>query len=570
MSAAIFNYDDFQTLIARFTAEVPAVLSSHHTVADLVPRVERLLSAVETPFTIAVVGQMRAGKSSLLNALVGAELAVTGVTETTATINWFKHGSKEQEGRFRVEWKDRPAEEFPLAELGKWVGDSERARATRCIEFYRDVPFLRQANIVDTPGTRSVIADHARALHEFLALKQERDTRSAGESADAVLYVLMPVARQADADLLSDFEKTTRIPGSSPYNSLAIVHKWETLECDDPHTEALRKCEQVRAALEDKVSLVLPVSAPLAWASRQFGDSFWSQARQLAMDTPADVLEELLLREEDFLDWEEPACPLNVSARRQLRQDFKLPWPTFKLVLKVARNRCPSSAADLREQLGRLSGIEELHDALARRFLARSRMIKAFSILSRAWEPCQIASARLRNYKNRISRLLEEADESLRALAEAVAGGAAALEPVLHYVEETRRTVEQDLRQASESLRRLGEGLLTIKDAYDDMEADLRMLEQIDGVRAEIGDEWFHILRALFGYGGPAVVDRTAPLRLAGQAATRLEDIEQALDQARKRQARLGAEGRKLFEHALLRLQQIADLLEAQHKPQEP
>ena len=70
----------------------------------------------------------------------------------------------------------------------------------------------------------------------------------------------MPIARQTDADLLADFERTTRMPGASPYNSLAVVHKWETLTSDDPHAEVQRKCERITRTLGGLASLVLPVS----------------------------------------------------------------------------------------------------------------------------------------------------------------------------------------------------------------------------------------------------------------------------------------------------------------------
>lgn len=241
MAAPIFDYDEFCRLIERFALDVPGILGGHSTTAGLVPRVHGLLDAVDTTFTVAVVGQMRSGKSSLLNALVGADLAPTGVSETTATINWFKYGDRERCNVFHVVWKDRPDEDFPRSEIQRWIGNSEQAKATRHIEFFSNAEFLRQANVVDTPGTRSIIEFHGDTTMEFLARRHDTETRRQGGAADAIIYVLGAVPRQTDKDLLDDFEENTRLPGAPPYNSLAVVHKWDSMEVDDPVAECIAK-----------------------------------------------------------------------------------------------------------------------------------------------------------------------------------------------------------------------------------------------------------------------------------------------------------------------------------------
>ena len=55
--------------------------------AESIRAIERLSGQVEEPCVVAVVGRMKAGKSTFINALLGEDLAAVGVTETTATIN---------------------------------------------------------------------------------------------------------------------------------------------------------------------------------------------------------------------------------------------------------------------------------------------------------------------------------------------------------------------------------------------------------------------------------------------------------------------------------------------------
>ena len=53
-------------------------------------QVQSLREELDSPCVLAVAGKVKAGKSFLINALLGVDLAMTGNTETTATINVFK------------------------------------------------------------------------------------------------------------------------------------------------------------------------------------------------------------------------------------------------------------------------------------------------------------------------------------------------------------------------------------------------------------------------------------------------------------------------------------------------
>ena len=55
-------------------------------------RLQVLHEKADFPCELAIAGRVKAGKSSFLNALLGADLAMVGTTETTATINFFKYG----------------------------------------------------------------------------------------------------------------------------------------------------------------------------------------------------------------------------------------------------------------------------------------------------------------------------------------------------------------------------------------------------------------------------------------------------------------------------------------------
>src|SRR5690606_702927 len=68
----------------------PAALDS----MDEIPRrLEALRERVAKPLTLAVLGEVKAGKSTLVNALVGADVAPVDVLEATRWVMEIRHGS---------------------------------------------------------------------------------------------------------------------------------------------------------------------------------------------------------------------------------------------------------------------------------------------------------------------------------------------------------------------------------------------------------------------------------------------------------------------------------------------
>ena len=68
-------------------------------------RMERLARQVHEPCVVAVVGRVKVGKSTFVNALLGEDLAKVGTTETTATINYFAYGQPDPERPVCCHWR---------------------------------------------------------------------------------------------------------------------------------------------------------------------------------------------------------------------------------------------------------------------------------------------------------------------------------------------------------------------------------------------------------------------------------------------------------------------------------
>ncbi len=102
---------------------------------------QNLNASLREPILFVVMGEVKAGKSSVLNALFGREFCRVDVLPATDKIYVFKYGEERDVN----------------------IGD----KLTEC---YRPSNFLRDFNVVDTPGTNTIIADHQTITEQFLPM----------------------------------------------------------------------------------------------------------------------------------------------------------------------------------------------------------------------------------------------------------------------------------------------------------------------------------------------------------------------------------------------------------------
>ena len=101
---------------------------------------QRSIQQLDELFLLVVVGEFNSGKSALINALLGERFLPEGVTPTTAQICILRYG---QSSERKVEEDGLLTITYPAA-------------------------FLREINIVDTPGTNAIIRRHEQLTEEFV------------------------------------------------------------------------------------------------------------------------------------------------------------------------------------------------------------------------------------------------------------------------------------------------------------------------------------------------------------------------------------------------------------------
>jgi small GTP-binding protein len=132
---AKFLREEKETLseIRLALAEIDVPRETLATLQDAILQLDEL-------FLMVVVGEFNAGKSALVNALLGEKVLLEGATPTTSRVTLVKWGEK----------------------IAEQVVDENFAIYTY------PLPLLKELNIVDTPGTNAVIRYHERLTEEFV------------------------------------------------------------------------------------------------------------------------------------------------------------------------------------------------------------------------------------------------------------------------------------------------------------------------------------------------------------------------------------------------------------------
>lgn len=187
------------------------------------------------PFTLVVCGDFKRGKSSLINALLGEDVAPTNVTTETVTLNRISYGAHCNEavlsGGRRLSLTDDELSRTSLEKMKKQLNEPVEQ-----IELHRNIDLLKDITIIDTPGLEDAEHDFSDMVEKIL------------QQADAVIYVFSvsyPLSRSEQMYL-----KTSVLP--QRYTSLFLVSNFTDMLGNQK--DYLR----MKDMLEDRVNGLLP------------------------------------------------------------------------------------------------------------------------------------------------------------------------------------------------------------------------------------------------------------------------------------------------------------------------
>src|SRR6201999_4603023 len=126
------------------------------------PRTQRWLDAeldrIDAPLRVAIAGKVKAGKSTLLNAMVGEMVAATDAAECTKLVTWYQYAPAPRLTLYPRQGEPRP---LPASRRdGRLVIDLGGTPAEEVDRLVVDWPSrrLRATTLIDTPGIGSVAA----------------------------------------------------------------------------------------------------------------------------------------------------------------------------------------------------------------------------------------------------------------------------------------------------------------------------------------------------------------------------------------------------------------------------
>jgi predicted GTPase len=211
---------------------------------------ELMVKLAEDRFTLAVVGQFKRGKSSLMNAIIGRELLPTGVLPLTSAITVLKFGTTERV----VVYRDglQFPEIVPVSALASYVtenGNPGNRKKVKTAMLEVPLAFLRRGlEFVDTPGVGSAIETNTATTYAFLP------------ECDAVLFVTSVDTPFTEVEL--DFLGAIR----EQVEKIFFVLNKTDLVCDRRERDEIFKFveSEIRAEMETSRVRIFPVSSRLA------------------------------------------------------------------------------------------------------------------------------------------------------------------------------------------------------------------------------------------------------------------------------------------------------------------
>src|SRR5690554_5516995 len=207
---------DLQVLLARVGADQEHLGDVRTALADL-----------DGLFMIVVAGEFNAGKSSLLNALLGEHVMPEGVTPTTDRITVVTHGEKE----------------------------SERQEGAAIVHRTHPAPLLADVALVDTPGTNAIVKRHQELTERFVP------------RADLLLFVT-----SADRPFTESERRFLELIASWGRKVIMVVNKVDILDTEEQRAEVERYVhDHARETLGVSPDVHL-VSAKRAERAREAGD----------------------------------------------------------------------------------------------------------------------------------------------------------------------------------------------------------------------------------------------------------------------------------------------------------
>jgi hypothetical protein len=360
------------TLIDRTRAALAQALSVYRG-TGYHDRLAAIRDRLDEPLRVAIAGRVKAGKSTLLNALVGERLAPTDAGECTRVVTWYQDGPGYQVVATPKQGAPRPlrfTRDDGVIDID--LGELRSAEVAQLVVTW-PAQALRSVTLIDTPGIGS-LAEHTTRRTWGLLVPDDEET-----PADAVIYLLRHLHAN-DIEFLRAFHDT-EVSRPSPVNAIGVLSRAD--EIGVGRLDSMASARRIAARLGTDgnvrrlVQSVVPVAGLLAETAVTLTETEVAQLRRIA-DLPAREAEDLLLTVDRFAQ-AKPELGLTSIEREALLARFGLFG--VRLTSTLLRRKVATTATDLSRELADRSGLNHLRDIIGSLFLQRRDVLKSRSAL---------------------------------------------------------------------------------------------------------------------------------------------------------------------------------------------
>ncbi|MCU1635709.1 MAG: GTP-binding protein [Cryobacterium sp.] len=335
---------------------------------------EEYARRLDEPLRVAIAGMVKAGKSTLLNAIIGEEIAPTDAGECTRVVTWYRYGNTPQ---IMLHPHSGPPRSLPVKRVdGRLVFDMGVTSADEVDRLVVDWPAksLRTLTLIDTPGIASLSGAVSQRSTDFLT------PEDAPSEADAIVYLLRHL-HACDLTFLDSF-RDTAAGKSASVNALAVLSRAD--EIGGGRVDSLLSARDIAGRYRRDTTLrslalgVVPIAGLLAQSARTLRHSEFTALVQVA-ELERDERERLLISADRFV--RSPQVAIDSGMRSALLTRYGLFGIRLAAVLIRSGVREPTRLA---HELSRRSGLDELLDLIAGQFQSRAEHLKARTALAGA------------------------------------------------------------------------------------------------------------------------------------------------------------------------------------------
>ncbi|KUI02715.1 Isoniazid-inducible protein iniC [Mycolicibacterium acapulense] len=341
---------------------------------DVHNELERIGGRLNQPIRIALAGTLKAGKSTLVNALVGEDIAPTDATEATRIVTWFRHGPTP---KVTANHRGGRRSNVPIGRdpnEGGLTFDFATLDPEDIVDLDVEWPAaeLIDTTIIDTPGTSSLSRDVSERTLRLLV------PADGVPRVDAVVFLLRTL-NAADIALLKQIGEL--VGGSA--GALGVIGVASRAdEIGAGRIDAMLSAKDVATRFTAEMErtgtcqAVVPVSGLLALTARTLRQSEFVALEKLAGVDAAELTKAMLSVDRFVRD--DSQLPVDAATRAALLDRFGM----FGIRISIAVLRAGvSDSVALADELLERSGLVALREVIDQQFGQRSDLLKAHTAL---------------------------------------------------------------------------------------------------------------------------------------------------------------------------------------------